>query len=47
MANRLTPTELLDADLAILLVTAPIWIAGFVGLAVAGWWNDRRGVARG
>lgn len=33
--------ELLDADLAILVVTAPIWIAGFVGLVVVGWWKDR------
>lgn len=45
--HRLTANELIDADLAILLVTAPIWIAGFVGLVVAGAWNDWREVARG
>ena len=38
MADR----DLLDADLAIMIVTAPIWIAGFAALVVVGWWNDRR-----
>lgn len=32
----------LDSDLAIMVVTAPIWIAGFAALVVAGWWNDRK-----
>lgn len=32
----------LDRDLAIIIVTAPIWIAGFAALVVAGWWNDRK-----
>lgn len=41
-ARELTPNELLDIDLAILVVTAPIWIAGFAWLVVAGFWNDWR-----
>jgi hypothetical protein len=32
----------IDRDLAIMLISAPIWIAGFAALIVAGWWNDRR-----
>jgi hypothetical protein len=32
----------LDTDLAIMIVTAPIWIAGFTALVVLGWWNDRK-----
>jgi hypothetical protein len=28
--------------MAIMLVTAPVWISCFVGLIVAGWWNDRK-----
>ena len=35
----------LDTDLAIMIVTAPIWLTGFVFLVVAGWWNDRKAVA--
>ena len=31
----------LDTDLAIMIVTAPIWIVGFAALIVLGWWNDR------
>ena len=45
MARRLTPNELLDLDLVILVVKAPIWIASFVVLIVAGAINDWR--ARG
>jgi hypothetical protein len=32
----------LDTDVAIMLISAPIWIAGFAMLIVAGWLNDRR-----
>jgi len=38
MADR----DLLDADLAIMLITAPVWIVGFAALVVAGWRNDRK-----
>jgi hypothetical protein len=34
--------DVVDTDLAIMIVTAPIWIAGFTALVIAGWWNDRR-----
>lgn len=34
--------ELLDTDLAIMLVTAPIWITVFVGLVVVGWYGDKK-----
>ncbi len=37
----MTDREALDVDLAIMIVTSPIWIAGFAYLIVAGWWNDR------
>lgn len=36
----------LDTDLAIMLISAPIWIAGFAWLVVAGWWNDRGNATR-
>ncbi len=29
-------------DTIILVVTAPLWLAGFGWLVVAGWWNDRK-----
>lgn len=35
-----TDRDLLDRDMAIILATAPIWIAQFLILAVAGAWND-------
>lgn len=35
--------EALDLDTAILLLGAPIYITGFLALAVWGWWNDRKG----
>lgn len=42
-ASELTTNELLDIDVAILVFGAPIWIAGFLLLIVAGAWNDWRG----
>ena len=38
--RQLSTSELLDQDLAIMIVTAPFWIAGFLALIVAGAWND-------
>ncbi len=29
-----------DTDLAILIVTAPLWLFGFLALAAAGWVTD-------
>ena len=41
----MTDSERLDLDLAILIVTSPVWVSGFVGLFVAGalmdWWRCR------
>jgi hypothetical protein len=44
-SRQLTESELLDLDVAIQILTAPIWIAYFAALIVAGTWNDWR--ARG
>lgn len=38
MADR----DLLDADLAIMIATAPLWLTYFAVLIVAGAWNDWR-----
>jgi hypothetical protein len=45
--HRLTANELLDADLAVLVVTAPVWITGFLALVVVGAFNDWRARAKG
>jgi hypothetical protein len=43
MASRkLTPSELLEIDSTVLIVTLPIALAGFAWLIVAGAWNDWR-----
>jgi hypothetical protein len=34
--------ESLDTDLAIMVISAPVWICGFIGLVVLGWWGDRK-----
>lgn len=38
----LTDSELLDLDMALLIVGAPVYITGFCVLIAWGWWNDRR-----
>ena len=43
MADRqLTDSELIDADLAKMIITAPVWIAYFLALIVAGALNEPR-----
>ncbi len=42
MRAELTDSQRLDRDLAILIIAFPFYACAFVGLAVAGWWNDRR-----
>jgi hypothetical protein len=37
----------LDSDLAIIIVTAPIWLTAFAALALAGWWAGRERRRRG
>lgn len=32
----------IDTDVAILIVTAPLWITGFCALIAWGFWNDWR-----
>jgi hypothetical protein len=38
--HQFSDSKLLDTDLAIMIVTAPIWIIYFAALIVAGAWND-------
>lgn len=44
-ARKLTNSELLDQDVAIIVVTTPVWLTGFLVLIVAGavadWWRSR------
>lgn len=37
----MSDNDAVDLDLAIMLITAPVWITGFIVLIVAGWRNDR------
>jgi hypothetical protein len=37
----------LDTDLAIIIVTAPIWLTTLAALALAGWWAGRERRQRG
>lgn len=37
-----TDSELLDIDVALLILAFPVYAIGSCVLAVAGWWNGRR-----
>ena len=36
-----TINETLDTDLAIMIISSPVWMLGFIYLIVAGWLSDK------